>query len=42
MGNQNLNAIQDWLSPNYIFVADFEMLTREDWLEETKKEFNRN
>ena len=42
MRNKDLDAIQDWLHPDFLFVADFEMLTREDWLEETKKEFNRN
>ena len=42
MVNKDLNAIKEWIHPDYIFVADFEMLTREDWLEETKKEFNRN
>ena len=40
--NKDMDAIQDWLHPDFLFVADFEMLTREDWLEETKKEFNRN
>ena len=42
IGNKDLNAIEKWLHPDFLFVADFEMLTREDWLEETKKEFNRN
>ena len=42
MRNKDMDAIQDWLHPDFLFVADFEMLTREDWLEETKKEFNRN
>ena len=27
MQNKDLDAIQDWLHPNFFFVADFEMLT---------------
>ena len=26
--------------PDFLFVADFELLTRDDWLQETKKEFD--
>ena len=32
MRNKDMDAIQDWLHPDFLFVADFEMLTREDWL----------
>ena len=39
MGNKDLNAIKEWIHPDYIFVADFEMLTKDDWLEATEKNF---
>ena len=37
MRNKDMDAIQDWLHPDFLFVADFEMLTREDWLEKLRK-----
>ena len=39
MGNKDLNAIKEWIHPDYIFVADFEMLTKDDWLNATEKNF---
>ena len=38
--SKDLDAIDDWLHPDFLFVADFEMLTRDDWLKATKKEFD--
>ena len=35
--SKDLDAIDDWLHPDFLFVADFEMLTRDDWLKATKK-----
>ena len=40
IGNKDLNAIEKWLHPDFLFVADFELLTRDDWLHDTKKEFD--
>ena len=37
IGNKDLNAIEKWLHPDFLFVADFELLTRDDWLQEIKK-----
>ena len=31
MGKKDLNAIKEWIHPDYIFVADFEMLTKDDY-----------
>ena len=39
MRNKDLNAIKEWIHPDYIFVADFEMLTKDDWLNTTEKNF---
>ena len=40
IGNKDLNAIEKWLHPDFLFVAYFELLTRDDWLQDTKKEFD--
>ncbi len=40
MSNKDLDAIKAWLHPDFLFVADFELLTRDDWLEACKKEFD--
>ena len=40
IGNKDLNAIEKWLHTDFLFVADFELLTRDDWLQDTKKEFD--
>ena len=40
MSNKDLDAIKAWLHPDFLFVADFELLTREDWLDASKKEFD--
>ena len=37
IGNKDLNAIEKWLHPNFLFVADFDLLTRDDWLQDTNK-----
>ncbi len=39
MGSKDLNAIKEWIHPDYIFVADFEMITKDDWLNTTEKIF---
>ena len=39
MDNKDLNAIKEWIHSDYIFVADFEMLTKDDWLNATEKNF---
>ena len=40
MSNKGLDAIKAQLHPDFLFVADFELLTREDWLDASKKEFD--
>ena len=40
MSNKDLDAIKAWLHPDFLYVADFELLTRDDWLDASKKEFD--
>ena len=37
IGNKDLNAIEKWVHPDFLFVADFEMLIREDCLRKLRK-----
>ncbi len=40
ISNKDLDAIKEWLYPDFLFVADFELLTRDDRLNPSKKDFD--
>ena len=34
---KDINGMEEWLHPDFLFVVDYEMETREEWLKETKR-----
>ena len=39
MYGKNLQGIEEWLHGNFLFVADYELINRDDWLSNIAKEF---
>ena len=34
---KDIKGMEEWLHPDFLFVVDYEMDTREEWLKETKR-----
>ena len=34
---KDIKGMEEWLHPDFLFVVDYEMETREEWLKETKR-----
>ena len=36
---KDIKGMEEWLHPDFLFVVDYEMETREEWLKETQRLF---
>ena len=36
---KDIKGMQEWLHPDFLFVVDYEMETREEWLKDTERLF---
>ena len=36
---KDIKGMEEWLHPDFLFVVDYEMETREEWLKDTKRLF---
>ena len=39
MYGKDVKGIEEWLHDDFLFVADYELMNRDDWLINTAKEF---
>ena len=39
---KDIKGMEDWLHPDFLFVVDYEMETREEWLKETQRLLDKN
>ena len=37
---KDIKGMEEWLHPDFLFVVDYEMETREEWLKDTKQLFS--
>ena len=37
---KDIKGMEEWLHPDFLFVVDYEMETREEWLKETQRLFD--
>ena len=37
--HKRLKEMEEWLHPDFLFVVDYEMETREEWLKDTERLF---